>query len=335
MQLDSIKLIPIPQSLWIGKITDAEYFSKRYSKYISNSRLGLLNPLNPDASPEAFFEGFKDPGFVESFQLGSAVHEISLQPEYFEIAPDLGKPSAKLGEVADRLFNLGCPTDMESIKRVCGEVNYYAKSLTDYRITALLRECKYYWKNRTQFEATNTSKKEMIHMDTRLRNTAISCIEELQKCQEVQDLLHPEGAISECEQAILLDVLAVCPNGKSTVLKLKAKLDHYSIDVKNNKVVINDVKTYRTNLDNNIASFHYEREFAMYYTLLSKVCDLMYGMKDYSFTANYLGICTIQPGHEAYVRPVYKDEFHFGLKSLDKLLKYVAYLQIYKGYDFK
>ena len=44
MRLADIELTPILDSLQLLKITDEEYFSDKYKHYISNSRLGLLNP---------------------------------------------------------------------------------------------------------------------------------------------------------------------------------------------------------------------------------------------------------------------------------------------------
>jgi hypothetical protein len=106
MRLEEIKLEPILDTLRIEKIDDNIYFtSPVYKNRISNSRLGLLNP-NQGGSPEKFFEGFTDQGFVAAFQLGSAVHELILQNHLFELAPNIGKPTAKLGAVADELFKV-------------------------------------------------------------------------------------------------------------------------------------------------------------------------------------------------------------------------------------
>ena len=56
--VDNIKIIPLLDTLRLQKIDDSEYFSKKYSGYISNSRLSLINPKQ-DGSPEKFFNGFK------------------------------------------------------------------------------------------------------------------------------------------------------------------------------------------------------------------------------------------------------------------------------------
>ena len=69
MKLSQIKLTPLLNTLELKKIPDVDYFSSTYTNYISNSRLGLL--YNGDTTtPEKFFEGFKDQGFVAAFQLG-------------------------------------------------------------------------------------------------------------------------------------------------------------------------------------------------------------------------------------------------------------------------
>jgi hypothetical protein len=66
-----IKLTPIIESLKLEKIDDSVYFSKKYSNYISNSRLGLLK----SGGAKAFFEGFK-PIFSSSLDLGKIIFEF-------------------------------------------------------------------------------------------------------------------------------------------------------------------------------------------------------------------------------------------------------------------
>ena len=54
--LNKIEVSPIMESLKILKIDDSEYFGDKFTQYISNSRLSLLNPAQEN-NPEAFFEG--------------------------------------------------------------------------------------------------------------------------------------------------------------------------------------------------------------------------------------------------------------------------------------
>ena len=56
--MEDIKLIPLLDTLRLEKIDDSEYFSERYSGYISNSRLSKIDP-NKGGSPEEFFGKMK------------------------------------------------------------------------------------------------------------------------------------------------------------------------------------------------------------------------------------------------------------------------------------
>ena len=54
MKLQDIKLTPLLDTLYLEDISDEEYFSKKFSNYISNSRLSLINPEQED-TPDKFF----------------------------------------------------------------------------------------------------------------------------------------------------------------------------------------------------------------------------------------------------------------------------------------
>ena len=64
----------------------------------------------------------------------SAVHELYLQPEYFELAPDLNRPSAKLGAVADYLYPKFLKykkVSKQDILEASDIINYYKGKITD------------------------------------------------------------------------------------------------------------------------------------------------------------------------------------------------------------
>ena len=102
MNLNEIQIEPIIESLRLENISDEIYFSKRFSNYISNSRLGLINPKQ-GGTPEQFFEG-KFNAFSDSLIVGSAVHELILQPESFFMVDCVDRPTAKMGYIADELY---------------------------------------------------------------------------------------------------------------------------------------------------------------------------------------------------------------------------------------
>lgn len=338
MQLSEIKLTPLLDTLQLVKISDAEYFSPKYGGYISNSRLGLLNPRQGGSS-ESFFAGFKDEGFIPSLIIGSAVHELCLQPEYFELAPSLGKPTAKMGAVADELYPvwLQHPVRTSDITEASSKVNYYKGKLNADRIKQVNEQCIPYWKARKN--AQLVSGKEIIYLDDKSRDTVFNCVEALTNNSQVQELLHPSGLIdapiSLNENALLLDVQAECPNGKSFIIHLKAKLDNFTIDLESDTIVVNDIKTIGkvvSEIDSNINRYHYSRELAMYLYLLRLYVIKEYNIENPTMKANYLVVSTI-PQYYTKVRAMTKQECAQGLHEFRTLLRYAAYQIGYNGYS--
>lgn len=338
MQLSEIKLTPLLDTLQLIKISDAEYFSPKYGECISNSRLGLLNPRQ-GGSPESFFTGFKDEGFISSLVIGSAVHELVLQNESFELAPALGKPTAKMGAMADELYPvwLEHPIRTSDITEASNKINYYKGKLTPDRIKQVNEQCIPYWKARKQL--VSNSNKELIYLDDKSRDTVYNCVEALTNNPQVQELLHPSGLIdapiSLNENALLLDVQAECPNGKTFIMHLKAKLDNFTIDLESDTVVVNDVKTIGkvvSEIDSNISKYHYSRELAMYLFLLRLYVIKEYGIENPTMKANYLVVSTV-PQYYTKVRAMTKKECYAGLHEFRTLLRYAAYQIGYNGYS--
>ena len=277
----------------------------------------------------------------ENYSGMSAVHELVLQPELFELAEDLGKPTAKMGAMADALYPVFLEKDVtfEDVIKASNKIDYYKDKMTNDRFNEVITKCTPYWKARQQKEYDINSTKEPIFMDTRNREIVKSCVEALTNNKEVQNLLHPTGIIenpiSENEQAILLDVEAECPNGEKFVIRLKAKVDNYTIDKEINTITVNDVKTIGkivSEIDNNIKRYHYSREFAMYIYLLKLCAEKFYGMENPKVRANYLVVSTI-PNFYSKVRPVSYNEIKEGFHEFKTLLRYVAYLIGYKNYS--
>lgn len=339
MELNDIKIIPLLDTLRLQKISDEVYFSEKYRNYVSNSRLGLINPQQ-DGSPEKFFEGFKM-GYSSSLEIGSAVHELVLQPDLFVLQENTQKPTAKLGAMADRLYPVYDKTGKvtkEDVIDASEKVDYYVGKITDNRYSEIIEKCTPYWEYRKSLDSSET--RDRIFLDHKSTEIVKSCVESLAKNNNVENLLHPKGIvddpISENEQAILLDVKVICPNGKEFVLRLKSKLDNYTIDKETNTITVNDVKTiskYVNEIEGNIERFHYNRELAMYLYLLKLCAVKFYGMTDPKMKANYLVVSTV-PDFYSKVRPVSNRELRYGFFEFAKLLKYVAYQIGYNNYSF-
>lgn len=339
MELKDIKLTPLLDTLRLEKISDKVYFSEKYSNYVSNSRLGLLNPRQ-DGNPDKFFSGFKFTA-SQALALGSAVHELVLQPDSFELSEDVGKPTAKLGVMADELYPIFVERDVtkDDVVKASDKVDYYKGKITKDRANDVISECSNYWTKRKERELDIAQDREIIYLDNKSLEIVKSCVSALNNNKQVQNLLHPKGLlqdpISENEQAILLDVKAECPNGSEFILHLKSKLDNYTIDLETNTIVVNDIKTIGkivSEIDNNIKKFHYSREFAMYIYLLKLCAEKFYGLVNPKISANYLAVSTI-PNFFTKVRPVTYGEIREGFHEFRTLLKYVAYNIGYNNYS--
>lgn len=337
-ELNNIKIIPLLDTLKLGKISDQEYFSKKFNCYISNSRLSKIDPKN-GGSPEEFFGKMK-PFYTSSLQIGSCVHELTLQPSLFKLT-NIDKPTGKVGLIADELFKIDYIPSNEEILKAATKIDYYKGNLSEKMIENLLINCIPYWSERSDFERSYDGSEELIYLDKKSRETSLNCVAALKNNKSIQDLLHPknfvdEDYISEMEQAILLDVKVIMPNGNEFILKLKSKLDNYTIDTFSNEIVVNDVKTLGkivSEFSSNIQRFSYNREIAMYSWLLSLCATKFYNMNDFTIKGNYLVVSTI-PKYYTKVVPMNKKMYKEGWNQFIYLLKLVAYYYD-SGYIFE
>lgn len=339
--LNQIQIIPLLDTLRLQKIDDVEYFSEKYNGYISNSRLSLINP-DQDNDPKAFFEGLgKHNKYSDALIFGSAVHELTLQPELFHMCTSVDRPTAKAGFMADELFEeykKNPSLNSDALIRASDKVDYYKGKFDKEKQDALLSKCSNYWEGRKEYESSPLNSTP-IYLDVKSRERVLQCVRALKENESIQKLLHPEGLsedpISENEQAILLDVKVIVPGCDPFVLKLKAKLDNYTIDKETNTIVVNDVKTIGkivSEFPNNFKRFHYHRELSFYSWLLSLVAKKHYGMEDCTIRSNCLVVSTI-PKYYTKIYEVTKADFTRGWEEFKALLRLVAHYYN-KGYRF-
>jgi len=85
------KIRIIPESIVLLKLTDEEYFNN-YTDYMSNSRLSLIN--SDEGGDFSNFNSSFNTEYSDSFELGTAIHSMILQPDSYLIS-DFNKPSGK------------------------------------------------------------------------------------------------------------------------------------------------------------------------------------------------------------------------------------------------
>ena len=343
MELDNnlikqIKIIPLLDTLKLEDIDDAEYFSTKYSEYISNSRLGVLKR----DGVEAFFKGIPQV-YNSSFELGTLVHQQVLQPESFEVISEVFKPTAKAGLMADALYNPEgiTPTD-DDIKSMSYKIGYYKDKLTPNRLKEFRDKAEPYWRDRYIYEQKNPYKdgdKIRVYTDEKNYTLLTSCLKTLKQNADIQKLLYPTGAIDPPitgnEKTILMDIQVEVPDYKPRVYKLKAKLDNFSIDTNEEIITVNDLKTTsRPVVQFDPKFFSYQREIAFYSYLLKHVAKKYYDVEKPVVKGNFLVVSTV-PEYNTSVYPMTPELFKSGIAEASYLLKCVGYFNQVKGYEFQ
>lgn len=339
-----VKIEIIPETIRCFKLTDEEYFTNpEYKDYISNSKLSLINP-DEEGSEEKFESGF-DSKYSASYALGSAVHAITLQPDEYIIS-DLKTPNGKLGIFVTEVLNfrkLG-NTIEKSFKLASEKADYYSGKLSATRIkTAIKGGLAFYLK----YNKEEKKGKETLYLSESIYEKWESCMNGVYNNPQIQGLLNPEGLLEDPqsynEYAIFCEV-DVTINGKTTRVKLKAKLDNFTINHESNTVTLNDLKTtgkpvnffmgskvkeldgegndryvfYKGSFD----KYHYYRQLGMYLWLLQawvkKECGVCYSSK-----ANLLVVETI-PHFRSKVYPVNGKQIKKGLDEFKELITLVV-----------
>lgn len=334
--LKQIKINPILDSLKLEDIDDETYFSKRYSSYISNSRLGVLKR----DGVKAFFEGIPQT-YNPSFITGTLIHQQVLQPESFEVVSEVFKPTAKAGLMADALYRIDgtTPTDDE-IKSMSYKIGYYKDKLTPNRLKEFRDKSEPYWRDRFLYEQKNPiGNKERIYTDEKNYELLINCLKTLGENQDIQKLLHPSGIVEDPivgnEKTILMDIEIKIPDYEPKIYKLKAKLDNFSIDKEEEIITVNDLKTTsRPAVQFDPLYFSYQREISFYSYLLKQVANKYYNISNPKIKGNFLVVSTI-PEYNTLVYPMTPKLFKSGIEEVKYLLKCVGYFNQVKGYEFQ
>lgn len=339
MNLYDIKLEALTDTLVTSKISDQEYFSEKYSAYVSNSRLGNINPKQ-NGSPEKFFSKMENI-YSDSLILGSAVHTKVLQSELFELV-QIERPNAKLGFVCDYIWDTSPEhiLSIDIIEKASEKIGYYKNSLNDKKIDAIKIAYEAYYESRSNYKPKEGI--EPMFLSPKLYETAIGCINACVNNNNFTSIMHPlcllEDPVSENEQAFLMDFKCEFPNRDPIIIKLKSKLDNYTIDFENNTITVNDLKTIGAILpkfdgkEGNFGRFHYSRELSLYLFLLKQYVAKKYGMMDPQMKVNCLVVSTISD-YYTKVYEVSNRELQEGFNEFKQLMRLVAYYIAYKGYE--
>lgn len=331
LNLNEFKIIPIAESAKRLKISDDEYFSPAYGQYISNSRLKYIDPKENGS-----IGLFRNPPkfTTSSLYTGSCVHQRVLQPEEFSLAEKMNKPTAKLGQVVDKIiqYRKDGESIYESIKKACAEVGYYANTW-ESKIPEIIKKGFAYYMRAKDLEAG------VITLDDKSYDVVTSCIASLENNKAIMNKLHPynifgDPIASYNEDALFLD-FAIIYKSRATILKVKGKLDNWCIDEENKLLTINDLKTSGHYVDSfmrpegSLFKYSYYRQAGLYKTMLEEYAKKEYGYNyKWNFEFNFLVVQTIGDYSSACYR-VSDALIEKGKQEYEDLLKRVAAYQMF------
>ncbi len=330
MKIDNeISLKVIPGSLQLLRMSDEEYFSDKYSDYISNSRLSLINP-EEDGSIDKFKKGLESK-YSSSLELGSSIHCMLLQPDEYEIS-DIRKPSGKLGVFAENvyLYRKEGYSIEDSIKLASEKSDYYKDKLTSKRLKTAIKESIEFYLNRLRVK--ESLDKSTIFLSKSMASIFDICISNIISNNEFMSTLYPKGIINDPEVYNEYAILGEIQVG-DRIVKVKGKLDNFTIDHEQKIITLNDVKStgkplsfFMGNEFNGVyipgsfEKYKYYRQLAMYLYLLNNCLNL----EGYKYKANILAIETI-PEYNSGVFKISDKWIKKGLEEFKNLLILVAY----------
>ena len=257
---------------------------------------------------------------------------MSLQPESFYLCEDISAPTAKVGLMADLLWCNSkkgeLPPD-DLLRQAAITVDYYKGIPTTAQMSKVKDAIRPYFKARYKFEQNSTDERTPIFLDEKSRDRLLEVMNSLNNNEAIQKLLHPTDLLGDAlpssnEKTILLNILVKVPDHNEPIeLRLKAKLDNYTIDKMSNIITVNDVKTTGklcSEFDTAVKSFHYYREIAFYSWLLSLCAKQFFEMENPTIKGNFL-VVEMKPNW-----------FTVGVKEFLTLIKMIAYYTV-NGYE--
>ena len=346
LKFSDFRIVPDIDSVHRELIDDGEYFSTKYSRFLSNSRLRWINP-EEGGSPRLFAN---PPRLIlGALNLGSYIHGSLLNPEEFYLAPKINKPGAKLGLVIDeieRLLNskkVKFESFDELVKAAALQVDYYSKTI-DSKID-FIKSAWHEYMLRLEEIKPLANNKPILTLSNNDLDIAQNCVKSLKENSIIMSKLHPVDVFGDpiesyCEDALFMDYIVTYQGKQCATLRFKLKIDNWTIDSDNKVVSVNDLKTTGHAVQSfvepggSLERLHYYRQLAiydeilMYYLLKTRGISRSSG---WNVEHNIFAVETVMNNYSQCF--VINDNYiHKGIDEAHELLKRVAACEIF-GYD--
>lgn len=324
---------------------DSEYYSLK--GFTSISRLKLLDPRH-GGSPQKYSQGF-DFGYNESLLLGTAVHAAILQPDDFEISDYQNKPAGKLGFFVEKVYEnrKSGMKIVDSIEKASIDANYYAGKLTKKILRNAMKLGLDYYLRLSNGEFNPENGKEKYVLSKKLYDSAHACINSINRNGAIQrilsqNLFEPKEFYNEI--ALFSDIEVIFPDGVSTIIRFKGKLDSVVWDPEKKILYLNDIKTTSKGLsyfmgyiyndvpyDGVFEHRSYYTQLYIYSVLLQMYFQKILGIDDYTLYTNIFAVETTGEYRSESFR-INNSYIELGKKEFKELMVRLAWHTIY-GFD--
>ena len=277
------------------------------------------------------------------------MHAAILQPDDFEISDYQNKPAGKLGFFVEKVYEnrKSGMKIVDSIEKASIDANYYAGKLTKKILRNAMKLGLDYYLRLSNGEFNPENGKEKFVLSKKLYDSAHACINSINRNGAIQrilsqNLFEPKEFYNEI--ALFSDIEVVFPDGVSTIIRFKGKLDSVVWDPEKKILYLNDIKTTSKGLsyfmgyiyndvpyDGVFEHRSYYTQLYIYSVLLQMYFQKILGIDDYTLYTNIFAVETTGEYRSESFR-INNSYIELGKKEFKELMVRLAWHTIY-GFD--
>lgn len=272
-----------------------------------------------------------------------------MQPDDFEISDYQNKPAGKLGFFVEKVYEnrKSGMKIVDSIEKASIDANYYAGKLTKKILRNAMKLGLDYYLRLSNGEFNPENGKEKFVLSKKLYDSAHACINSINRNGAIQrilsqNLFEPKEFYNEI--ALFSDIEVVFPDGVSTIIRFKGKLDSVVWDPEKKILYLNDIKTTSKGLsyfmgyiyndvpyDGVFEHRSYYTQLYIYSVLLQMYFQKILGIDDYTLYTNIFAVETTGEYRSESFR-INNSYIELGKKEFKELMVRLAWHTIY-GFD--
>ena len=272
-----------------------------------------------------------------------------MQPDDFEISDYQNKPAGKLGFFVEKVYEnrKSGMKIVDSIEKASIDANYYAGKLTKKILRNAMKLGLDYYLRLSNGEFNPENGKEKYVLSKKLYDSAHACINSINRNGAIQrilsqNLFEPKEFYNEI--ALFSDIEVVLPDGVSTIIKFKGKLDSVVWDPEKKILYLNDIKTTSKGLsyfmgyiyndvpyDGVFEHRSYYTQLYIYSVLLQMYFQKILGIDDYTLYTNIFAVETTGEYRSESFR-INNSYIELGKKEFKELMVRLAWHTTY-GFD--